>query len=138
MLLESLEHAGTPWAIVTSGTRPLVNGWLEVMNLAHPKHLVVAEDVSAGKPDPQCYRLGQAKLSLPPGSKMLVLEDAPSGVLAGKAAGFAVLALATTHDTSRLKQAGADWIVRDLRSVRLVKWDAVKGEATIAITDALQ
>ncbi|KAI7116692.1 hypothetical protein KC324_g18983, partial [Hortaea werneckii] len=28
-LLESLEKAGAPWAIVTSGTRPLVPGWLD-------------------------------------------------------------------------------------------------------------
>lgn len=35
---------------VTSGTQPLVTGWLEVMKFAHPKNMVVAEDVSVGKP----------------------------------------------------------------------------------------
>ena len=28
----------------------LVTGWLNVMELTRPKHLVVAEDVQAGKP----------------------------------------------------------------------------------------
>ena len=49
-LLASLEAAKAPWAIVTSGTRPLVTGWLDVMKLAHPRNLVVAEDVKEGKP----------------------------------------------------------------------------------------
>ena len=35
---------------VTSGTRALLTGWLSVMKLAQPKHMVVAEDVSVGKP----------------------------------------------------------------------------------------
>ncbi len=49
-LLASLEAAQVPWTIVTSGTRPLATGWLGVMKLAHPKYLVVAEDVNEGKP----------------------------------------------------------------------------------------
>lgn len=44
----------------------------------------------------------------------LVIEDAPSGVRSGKAAGSAVLALLTTHSRSALEAAKADWIVKDL------------------------
>lgn len=47
--LEELEKQSIPWAIVTSGTRPLVTGWLGVMKLAHPKNLVTAEDVENGQ-----------------------------------------------------------------------------------------
>lgn len=108
------------------------------MKLAHPRNLVVAEDVSQGKPDPQCYVLGRNKLNLTPTSRMLVLEDAPSGVKAGKAAGFEVVALATTHDLSRLREAGADWIVQDMESVRFQGWDAGRKEATIEIVNALR
>ena len=137
-LLGQLEKAGIPWAIVTSGTRPLVDGWLDVMKLAHPKILVVAEDVEAGKPDPQCYLLGQSKLYSKANARTLVVEDAPSGIKAGKAAGFMVVALATTHEVSRLQDAGADWIVQDLRSVTLHKWDVSLGEAMVEIKDALR
>lgn len=49
-LLDSLEEAKAPWAIVTSGTPALVEGWLEVMQLARPKNLVTADDVDNGKP----------------------------------------------------------------------------------------
>ncbi|OCL07040.1 HAD-like protein [Glonium stellatum] len=136
-LLEQLEETSVPWAIVTSGTKPLVTGWLDIMNLAHPENLVVAEDVRHGKPDPACYQLGRTKLNLPRDASILVLEDAPAGVRAGKAAGFKVVGLATTHSLEQLKDAGADWIVRDMRSVKLKEWDASTREAKIEISDAL-
>jgi beta-phosphoglucomutase-like phosphatase (HAD superfamily) len=50
---------------------------------------------------------------------MVVFEDAPAGVEAGKAAGFTVIALHTTHTLKQLKEAGADFIVQDMRSVSL-------------------
>jgi glycerol-1-phosphatase len=123
---------------VTSGTRPLVTGWLDVMKLAHPRNLVTAEDVEKGKPDPACYRLGSTKLKLPQkDASIIVFEDAPAGVRSGKAAGFMVVALATTHSLSQLQEAGADWIVRDMRSVTLKGWSKATGEAKVEIVDAL-
>lgn len=137
-LLDRLDQSAVPWCIVTSGTRPLVTGWLDVMKLAHPQNLVVAEDVKNGKPDPACYLLGRTRLNLPRNDPwILVVEDAPAGVRAGKAAGFKVVALATTHSLEQLQEAGADWIVRDMRSVTLLAWDKTCGEAQVQITDAL-
>ena len=137
-LLEQLDSRSVPWCIVTSGTRPLVTGWLDVMKLAHPKNLVVAEDVSNGKPDPACYQLGLVRLGLSRRNpSIIVLEDAPAGIMAGKAAGFDVVALATTHSVEQLKSAGADWIVRDMRSVTLRSWNKALGEAEVEIADAL-
>ncbi|KAF2266873.1 2-deoxyglucose-6-phosphate phosphatase 2 [Lojkania enalia] len=137
-LLAELEEKSVPWCIVTSGTRPLVTGWLDVLKLAHPRNIVVAEDVANGKPDPACYLLGRTKLDLPHKEpSILVLEDAPAGVKAGKAAGFKVVGLATTHSLEQLQDAGADWIVRDMRSVMLKGFDKSSGEAQIEILDAL-
>ncbi|EMD00857.1 hypothetical protein BAUCODRAFT_61585 [Baudoinia panamericana UAMH 10762] len=147
-ILEKLESAGAPWAIVTSGTKPLVTGWLDVMKLAHPKYLVTAEDVANGKPDPACYRLGAKRLGFDDGSgreggkridpsQIVVFEDAPAGVRAGKAAGYKVVGLATTHAVPKLQDAGADWIVKDMRSVTMSRWDAKSGVVTVEIKDAL-
>ncbi|KAK4894048.1 DL-glycerol-3-phosphatase [Elasticomyces elasticus] len=150
-LLENLEEAGASWAIVTSGTQPLVSGWLGVMKLSKPKVLVSAEEVANGKPDPACYRLGAKRLGLDDGhesgfaegasninpSQILVLEDAPAGVRAGKAAGYKVVALATTHAIEKLREAGADWIVKDMRSVTMKRWDPQAGRVSIEIQDAL-
>ena len=108
------------------------------MKLAHPKNLVVAEDVRQGKPDPACYLLGREKLGVSADAAVLVLEDAPAGVRAGKAAGFQVVALATTHTVSQLREAGADWIIRDLRSVRMKSWDQKTRAVEIEISSALE
>lgn len=130
-LLQDLDALGAPWAIVTSATSPLLMGWLEKLKLNHPKARVVAEDVQDGKPDPSCYRLGRERLGLADRADMLVIEDAPSGVRAGKAAGFKVVGLATTHTIEQLTEAGADWIVRDLRSLSIATYQG--GRATLMI-----
>lgn len=134
-LLAKLEAVKIPWAVVTSGTRPLVEGWLEVLKLAHPKTLVVAEDVEEGKPDPSCYLLGRDRLGLNKDLPMVVVEDAPSGIRAGKAAGFGVIGLATTHTLPQIIEAGADWIVQDLRDVTVEAFD--RGVVRIAISNGL-
>jgi glycerol-1-phosphatase len=134
-LLSSLDRCEAPWAVVTSGTRALATGWIEVMKLAHPKHMVVAEDVELGKPDPACYLLGRKRLGLEEKGPMLVIEDAPSGIRAGKSAGFRVVGLATTHTVEEVKQAGADWIIRDLRDLTLQRFDS--GLIQVVIRDSL-
>jgi glycerol 3-phosphatase-1 len=105
------------------------------MKLTEPDQMVVAEDVSAGKPDPAPYLLGAQRLGLSRGHMCVVFEDAPAGVRSGKAAGFKVVGLATTHKVEQLVMAGADWIVKDLRSVKLE--DCEKGVVKIRVSDAL-
>jgi glycerol 3-phosphatase-1 len=120
-LLRSVTEQHVPWAIVTSGTSPLVSGWLGVMKMPVPEHLVVAEDVRDGKPDPTCYLMGKEKLGLQNAADVLVLEDSPAGIKAGKAAGCKVLAVITSHTAEKIVAAEPDWIVKDLRSVRIIQ-----------------
>jgi|TARA_R110002003_G_scaffold106_19_gene8884 glycerol 3-phosphatase-1 len=135
-MLEKLEKESVPWCIVTSGTRPLVQGWLDVMQLAHPKNMVTAEDVKNGKPDPACYQLGQKLLALQHANpSTVVFEDAPAGVRSGKAAGFTVIALHTTHKLEQLVEAGADFVVQDMRSVTVKSY--VGGVVQLEIANAL-
>lgn len=134
-LLEGLDNLSVPWAVVTSGTRPLVTGWLDVLKLVEPKTMVVAEDVDNGKPDPTCYLLGQKRLGIQDGANIVVIEDAPSGIRAGKAAGFKVLGLATTHTLDQIREAGADWIIRDLSSVTVKRFE--DAQVQLEITNAL-
>lgn len=136
-LLDALIEAGAKWTIVTSGTVPLVTGWLDVLKLPHPEHLVTAESVANGKPDPACYVLGQEKLELSAADspEILVLEDSPAGIKAGKAAGCKVLGLVTSHTAEQVLAAEPDWIVRDLQSVKMVRTEG--GLVTLQISDAL-
>ena len=104
------------WTITYSS----VSYRLSVLKLPIPEHLVVAEDVENGKPDPSCYLLGREKLGLTADAEVLVLEDSPAGIKAGKAAGCKVLGVVTSHTIEQVLNAGPDWIVKDLRSVRVV------------------
>lgn len=119
-LLDNIKKANLPWAIVTSATTPLVTGWLKVLKLPIPENLVVAEDVELGKPDPTCYLMGKEKLNLKGEPNVLVLEDSPAGIAAGKAAGCKVLGVVTSHTAEQIVEAAPDWIVRDLSSVKIV------------------
>jgi glycerol-1-phosphatase len=130
-LLAQVSHLQIPWGIVTSGTEPLVTGWLEILKLAHPSVLITAEAVKNGKPDPACYLLGKEKLGLK--GEVLVIEDAPAGIRAGKRAGCKVLAVATTHTVSQLWGAGADWVVRDLESVNVEVCKSKGGRWGVAV-----
>jgi sugar-phosphatase len=83
-----------------------------------PAVVVTADDVEHGKPAPDPYLLAARRLGADP-AECLVVEDAPQGVLAGRAAGCAVLAVATTHRVEDLLAAGPDAVVRDLSAVVL-------------------
>lgn len=98
-------------AIVTSCSRALAGVRLRAAGLPIPPVLVSADDVAHGKPDPACYLLGARALRVDP-ARCLVLEDAPAGIAAGRAAGARVLALRTTHPDADLE--AADAIIDDL------------------------
>ncbi len=100
------------WAIVTSCTRALAAVRIDAAGLPKPKQMVTSTDVQHGKPDPEPYLKGAQILGVP-AADCLVIEDAPAGIRAGKAAGARVLALRTTASDAELQQAGADWIVDD-------------------------
>ncbi|KAE8150807.1 putative 2-deoxyglucose-6-phosphate phosphatase [Aspergillus avenaceus] len=138
-LLEKLGSLQTHYAIVTSGTKALLESWLDVLDLPRPHDVTVAEDVEVGKPHPEGYANAKARLlgSVSGGGcrDVLVVEDAPAGVRAGKAAGCFVLAVRTTHGVEELKQAGADWVVPDLRAVEVAKGD---GGVVVQLTNVLK
>jgi sugar-phosphatase len=105
------------WTIVTSATRRLMLGRLKAANLPFPEELIAGDDVVNGKPHPEPYRKGAALLGFDP-AECVVVEDAPSGVGAGVAAGSRVLGVLGTHATEQLYGAGVSWVVGSLTGVR--------------------
>lgn len=104
------------WTVVTSGTRPLAEARLKYVGLPIPPTMVTASDISRGKPDPEPYLKGAAALHVP-AKECVVIEDAPSGVRAGQAAGARVIAIPTTY--AREEIAGADYVVNRLSDLRV-------------------
>ena len=105
------------WTVVTSAGRDLAARRLSAVGLALPDHAVTSEDVGRGKPAPDGYLLGANRLGVDP-ADCLVVEDAPPGIEAGQAAGARVLGVTTTHQRAQL--ARADYLVPDLRFIRVV------------------
>jgi mannitol-1-/sugar-/sorbitol-6-phosphatase len=100
------------WAIVTSCTRRLAEVRIAAAGLPKPIYMVTSTDITNGKPHPEPYLKG-AKILSAAGADCVVIEDAPAGIRAGKAAGAHVVALRTTAGDAELREAGADWIVND-------------------------
>jgi sugar-phosphatase len=99
------------WAIVTSATWRLMIGRLKAAGLPVPERIIAGDMVTRGKPDPEPYRRGAELLGFAP-ADCVVVEDAPSGVGAGLAAGCRVLGVLGTHTLSQLHEA--TWIVGSL------------------------
>src|SRR3954452_13304480 len=113
-LLESLPR--DRWAIVTSCTAPLAAARVRATGL-NPPVLVTASDTERGKPNPDPFLAAAARLGVDP-RDCLVVEDAPAGIAAGRAAGCATLAVAGTLSAHELD---ADLVAASLEDVRITR-----------------
>lgn len=93
--------AGYPHAVVTSGLCELASARLRQGKLPIPRVFITADDVSAGKPDPEGYLLAARRLGVEP-AHCVVIEDSAAGLQAAHAAGMRAAAVLTTHDRSEL------------------------------------
>lgn len=115
-LLNTLNEAGIPWAIVTSGSIPVAHARHRAAGLPMPKVFVTAEQVKKGKPAPDAYLLGAELLGIP-AQQCAVVEDAPAGLLSGLAAGCRTIAVNVLADAPRLDEA--DLVLTTLESLRI-------------------
>jgi sugar-phosphatase len=109
------------WTVVTSAPERLMRRRLGSAGLQLPPAVVTADKVTHGKPHPEPYLAGARVLGLAP-AECLVIEDAPAGVKAGKAAGCKVLGVVGSHRAEELIEA--DWRVASLEDVTA---EAVEG-----------
>jgi sugar-phosphatase len=117
-LLASLP--GDRWTIVTSSTRPLAEVRLRAAGLLIPQKLVTSSEVTNGKPHPEPYLKAAAALGYA-ATECVVVEDAPAGIRAGKAAGAKVIAFPTTCDVNSLWDAGANWVIKNCSQISLIE-----------------
>ena len=104
------------WAIVTSGTQRVASARLKHVGLPTPEIFITAEDVNAGKPAPDGYLLAASRLNVQP-FDCVVVEDAPAGLQAAKAAEMRVIAIASSISKEALSQA--DVVIQQLADLRL-------------------
>jgi HAD superfamily hydrolase (TIGR01509 family) len=109
---------GLKLAVATSADEVKLDGNLSQIGLPHEMFdaTVNGLEIEKKKPDPGIFLLAAERLGLPAAS-CLVVEDAPNGLQAGKAAGCRCLGLTTSFDAATLRKAGADFIAADLAAV---------------------
>lgn len=103
------------WTIVTSATTRLMTARLNHAGLPLPARMITGDMVQNGKPHPEPYMRGAELLGFAP-KDCIVVEDAPAGVGAGKAAGSRVLGVLGSYPIEKLGEA--DWVVGSLAELR--------------------
>jgi beta-phosphoglucomutase len=108
-LVSQCRAAGLRTAVASSADAIKVSANLDKIGLPARTWdaVVVGEDVVAKKPAPEIFLLAARRLGLPPGA-CVVVEDAPNGIRAAKAAGMRCVAVAQSFCVEKL--AGADLV----------------------------
>jgi sugar-phosphatase len=96
-------------AIVSAAARSEIDPVVAAAGIGDAITLIVSQDdVTNGKPDPECYFTAARLLGVEPAA-MLVFEDTDVGVAAARAAGARVVGLTRTLGAKRM--AAADELV---------------------------
>jgi beta-phosphoglucomutase len=110
-----------PLAVVSGAARAEVRAALrQARLLASFACIVAAENVRRPKPDPEGYRRALrllrrvGRLDAAGGRGGVAIEDSPGGIRAARAAGLAVLGVASTYPPAALRRAGAYAVVASL------------------------
>jgi HAD superfamily hydrolase (TIGR01509 family) len=116
--IASARARGLKLAVATSADLVKLEGNLREIGLPASSFNATVNglDVERKKPAPDIFLEACRRLRVEP-ARSLVVEDAPNGIAAARAAGCACLGLTTSFKADILRAAGADWIAQDLASV---------------------
>ncbi len=104
-LLQDLADTELKMAIITNSVGECARKVMDATGLDRFFSFVITKDmVKQGKPDPEIYVAGAAKLGVSP-KECVAIEDSPAGIIAGKAAGCLVLGVKNNTDGSELGKA---------------------------------
>lgn len=113
------------WRIAAASSSKNANGMMQKICIGGGRVLLdefdanlCGRDLRRGKPDPEIFLLAAQALRAPP-ARCLVVEDAPAGIQAAKAAGMLGLGVARHGDAALLHAAQADLVVASLDEVDL-------------------
>lgn len=118
-LLDWVDQSGLKKAVASSGLRRYIDAVLATTHVHDRFDVIIsADDVINGKPAPDVFLAAARALNVPP-ENCLVLEDAPFGVQAAKAAGMTCFAVPNAHSHA-LDLSLADRVVASLSEVKSI------------------
>jgi HAD superfamily hydrolase (TIGR01509 family) len=116
--LDVLDRMAMKYCVASNGTHEKMQTTLGVTGLLarFEGRLFGITDVAHGKPAPDLFLLAAANYGVAP-ENCAVIEDTPTGVLAGVAAGMPVYGYCALTPKHRLVEAGAQVTFTDMRSL---------------------
>ena len=114
---EAMQREDFRVAIATSGTLEKSRAVLNAVGVPYRKMVYInGNDVKHKKPDPELFLTAAQRMGIEP-ANCVVIEDAPNGVQAAKAAGAKCIAV--TNSTTAAKLTEADLICDSLEQINL-------------------
>lgn len=105
LISAALQRRDFRLAIATSASIDLSRAILESANVPYRKMVyVTGSEITRKKPDPELFLVAASRMGIKP-AHCVVIEDAPSGVQAAKAAGAKCIAVTNSTAAANLSQA---------------------------------
>ena len=114
-----LSSLRVPFCVASNGNRAKVDFTLGHTGLLplFAQRIFTAEEVENPKPAPDLFLHAARCLKVAP-SKVIVVEDTPTGISAARAAGMHAIGFAAMTLVARLREAGAHAVVEDMRELQ--------------------
>jgi HAD superfamily hydrolase (TIGR01509 family) len=105
LLLKYIKSEKYKIALVTGSKKRFVKKILIMYNiLKYFDAIITGEDFKTSKPNPECYKKALKKTGLKP-SEVIIIEDSPAGISAGKRINAKVFAVETYLDKTKFNMA---------------------------------
>jgi len=129
---EVLDVIRVPFCVASSGTHEKVRLTLGATGLLEKfgNRIYSVVDVEKPKPAPDIFLYAARQMAVDPGH-CVVIEDTPTGVRAGVAAGMHVLGFCANTPENRLKEAGADAVFAEMRLLPALLRSAVQPSVAV-------
>jgi HAD superfamily hydrolase (TIGR01509 family) len=134
-LLDALQHAGYPMAVVTSSSQRTADKYLTLAGIhGRFEAILTRDDVARGKPDPELYLLAASRLGFKP-PHCLAIEDSNPGVASAHAAGAITVMVPDIVPPTAASRAKCAAVLPDLAAVAemLRDWGALTRTQLLSI-----
>jgi HAD superfamily hydrolase (TIGR01509 family) len=125
-VLDELNERGVPFCVASSGSHEKMRTTLGITGLLSrfQNKLFSVTEVANGKPAPDVFLFAAEKTGATP-SRCYVVEDTPTGVTAGVAAGMTVFGYCALTPAHRLIEAGAHYTISEMSKLPRIWFDGI-------------